>query len=169
MISLYSDMKRMFTREPAQQILPSNSGDLVHSGQVTHPRQSVAPRRDNRYQHRAPRLSALRPERNPAGDLRVLAVRHDEAIPRSRHAPPQSSRHTLSRFGPPSLKILPPTPGRPRPNPPAIPDCAADDSNDTPKIATPLRGVTYTLRRKTGAETIPLEASTAAASDAYPW
>src|ERR1017187_2633603 len=94
MISLYSDMKRMFTREPAQQILPSNSGDLVHSGQVTHPRQSVAPRRDNRYQHRAPRLSALRPERNPAGDLRVLAVRHDEAIPRSRHAPPPRSRHT---------------------------------------------------------------------------
>ena len=31
-------------RRPAQQILPSNRGDLVHSGQVAHPGKPVAPR-----------------------------------------------------------------------------------------------------------------------------
>ena len=52
--------------------------------------------------------------------------------------------------------------GMPRRKAPAMPNCAADDSSDTPKIATPLRGVTYTLRHSGSRETIPLEASTGA-------
>jgi len=57
----------------------------------------------------------------------------------------------------------------PRRKAPVMPDCAMDDTNDFPRIATPLRGVTYTLRRKSGAETIPLEASTAADVDSVLW
>ena len=59
--------------------------------------------------------------------------------------------------------------GMPRRKAPAIPDCAADDANEIPKIATPLRGVTYALRHKGGAETIPLEASTSADVDSVFW
>jgi penicillin-binding protein 1C len=59
--------------------------------------------------------------------------------------------------------------GMPRRKAPVIPDCAVDATSDFPRIATPLRGVTYTLRRKFGAETIPLEASTAADVDSVFW
>jgi penicillin-binding protein 1C len=59
--------------------------------------------------------------------------------------------------------------GMPRRKAPVIPNCAADESSDIPKIATPLRGVTYTLRHKAGAATIPLEASTAADVDSVFW
>jgi penicillin-binding protein 1C len=59
--------------------------------------------------------------------------------------------------------------GMPRRKAPTIPECAADDSSDLPRIATPLRGVTYTLLHKAGAETIPLEASTAADVDSVFW
>jgi penicillin-binding protein 1C len=53
--------------------------------------------------------------------------------------------------------------GMPRRKAPVIPNCAADDANDAPKITTPLRGVTYTIRgQNTALERIPLEASTAA-------
>src|SRR6185437_4500646 len=50
--------------------------------------------------------------------------------------------------------------GMPRRVPPALPACAADDSSDSPRIASPLRGVTYTLRR-TGEGSIALEAGAA--------
>jgi penicillin-binding protein 1C len=59
--------------------------------------------------------------------------------------------------------------GMPRRKAPAIPDCAVDSTSDFPRIATPLRGVTYALRRKSGRETIPLEASTAADVDSVFW
>ncbi|HXS96472.1 MAG TPA: penicillin-binding protein 1C [Candidatus Limnocylindrales bacterium] len=50
--------------------------------------------------------------------------------------------------------------GMPRRVPPALPACAADDSSDSPRIASPLRDVTYTLRR-TGEGSIALEAGAA--------
>jgi len=60
--------------------------------------------------------------------------------------------------------------GMPRRRPPAIPNCAEDNAADGPKINTPLRGVTYTLRRQnTEQETIPLEASTAADVETVFW
>ena len=52
---------------------------------------------------------------------------------------------------------------------PAIPNCAVDDASGTPKITTPLRSVTYSLRHKSGTETIPLEASTEADVDSVFW
>lgn len=82
---------------------------------------------------------------------------------------PNATRQEIFEFWPSDMMKLFREAGMPRRKAPAIPDCAADDSNDTPKIATPLRGVTYTLRRKTGAETIPLEASTAADVDSVFW
>jgi penicillin-binding protein 1C len=52
--------------------------------------------------------------------------------------------------------------GMPRRTPPALPDCAADDAADAPRIASPLVAVTYTLRRGRPEASIALEASTAA-------
>jgi penicillin-binding protein 1C len=51
--------------------------------------------------------------------------------------------------------------GMPRRTPPALPDCgtAADEA---PRIASPLRRVSYALRRSAPQDTIALDASTAA-------
>ena len=82
---------------------------------------------------------------------------------------PNTTRQEIFEFWPSDMMKLFREAGMPRRKAPAIPDCAADDSSDIPKIATPLRGVTYTLRHKAGAETIPLEASTAADVDSVFW
>ena len=80
-----------------------------------------------------------------------------------------ATRQEIFEFWPSDMMKLFREAGMPRRKAPAIPDCAVDDSSDIPKIATPLRGVTYTLRHKAGAETIPLEASTAADVDSVFW
>jgi penicillin-binding protein 1C len=59
--------------------------------------------------------------------------------------------------------------GMPRRKAPAIPDCVADDSTGIPEIATPLRGVTYTLRRNAATQTIPLEAGASADVESVFW
>jgi penicillin-binding protein 1C len=75
---------------------------------------------------------------------------------------PNGTRQEIFEFWPSDMMKLFREAGMPRRQAPAIPDCAVDASTDMPSIATPLRGVTYTLRRRTGAESIPLEAGTAA-------
>jgi penicillin-binding protein 1C len=82
---------------------------------------------------------------------------------------PGTTRQEIFEFWPSDMIKLFREAGMPRRKAPAIPDCAADDSGDLPKIATPLRGVTYTLRHKTGSSTIPLEASTAADVESVFW
>jgi penicillin-binding protein 1C len=52
--------------------------------------------------------------------------------------------------------------GMPRRMPPTLPACAAEDSSDAPRIASPLFGVTYTLRRSKPEAVIALETSAAA-------
>jgi penicillin-binding protein 1C len=52
--------------------------------------------------------------------------------------------------------------GMPRRTPPPLPNCAAADSADAPRLASPLRGVRYALRRSAPQEVIALDASTAA-------
>jgi penicillin-binding protein 1C len=52
--------------------------------------------------------------------------------------------------------------GMPRRTPPALPNCAAADFAEAPRLASPLRGVRYTLRRSTPQEAIALDANTAA-------
>jgi penicillin-binding protein 1C len=51
--------------------------------------------------------------------------------------------------------------GMPRRVPPPLPACALDDRMEPPRIASPMRNVSYTLRSST-ADAIPLEASVAA-------
>ena len=50
----------------------------------------------------------------------------------------------------------------PRRVPPALPACAAEDSSESPRIASPLRGVTYTLRGERSDGGIALDANAAA-------
>lgn len=59
--------------------------------------------------------------------------------------------------------------GVPRRTPPALPDCAPAPAADAPRIASPLRGVGYGLRRSATNETIPLEASAAADVERLFW
>jgi penicillin-binding protein 1C len=51
--------------------------------------------------------------------------------------------------------------GMPRRKPPAQ-ACAIDDAAEAPRIASPLRGVSYTFRHSAPAQVISLEASVAA-------
>jgi penicillin-binding protein 1C len=73
---------------------------------------------------------------------------------------PGETRQEVYEFWPSDMMKLFREAGMPRRKAPVVPDCAAVDASDIPRIATPLRGVSYNLRRK--AETIPLEASTSA-------
>jgi penicillin-binding protein 1C len=73
---------------------------------------------------------------------------------------PGETRQEIREFWPSDMMKLFRQAGIPRRNAPSIPDCASDDSTDVPRIATPLRGVTYSLRPKS--QTIALEANTAA-------
>jgi penicillin-binding protein 1C len=52
--------------------------------------------------------------------------------------------------------------GMPRRVPPALPACAAEDSTEAPRIASPLEGVAYTVRRSRPDGVIALEAGAAA-------
>jgi penicillin-binding protein 1C len=51
--------------------------------------------------------------------------------------------------------------GVPRRIPPPLPACSAEDSTEAPRIASPMRGVTYTLRRSRPDGVIALEAGAA--------
>ena len=50
----------------------------------------------------------------------------------------------------------------PRRTPPPMPSCASEDPLDAPRIASPLRGVSYALRRSAPREEIALDANVAA-------
>ena len=50
----------------------------------------------------------------------------------------------------------------PRRTPPPLPGCAIDDPSEAPNIASPLRSVTYELRRAAPREVIALDARAAA-------
>ena len=52
--------------------------------------------------------------------------------------------------------------GMPRRVPPPLAACAADDTTEAPRIASPLAGVTYTLRRSRPDGVVALEVSAAA-------
>src|SRR5581483_5756460 len=52
--------------------------------------------------------------------------------------------------------------GMPRRSPPTLPACAAEDAADSPRISSPARGLTYTLRLSHPENAIALEASVAA-------
>jgi len=82
---------------------------------------------------------------------------------------PNATRQEIFEFWPSDMMKLFSEAGIPRRKAPAIPDCVTDGAGGILRIATPLRGITYTLRRKSGAETIPLEASAEADADNVFW
>ena len=75
---------------------------------------------------------------------------------------PETTRFEVFEFWPSDMLKLFREAGMPRRIPPVLPDCASEDSADVPRISSPLRNVSYTLRRSTPAQAIALEASAAA-------
>lgn len=71
---------------------------------------------------------------------------------------PSSTRFEVFEFWPSDMLKLFREAGMPRRVPPPLPGCAEDDKSDVPRISSPLRGVSYTLRDK---EVIQLEAGVA--------
>jgi penicillin-binding protein 1C len=72
------------------------------------------------------------------------------------------TRFEVYEFWPSDMLRLFRQAGMPRRAPPPLPDCAGDDATEAPRIASPLRGVSYTLRRSAPTEVIALDASAAA-------
>jgi penicillin-binding protein 1C len=74
---------------------------------------------------------------------------------------PANTRFEVFELWPSDMLKLFREAGMPRRIPPAVPDCAQDDPADAPRIASPLRGVIYTLHRNAAKEFIELEAGAA--------
>jgi penicillin-binding protein 1C len=72
-----------------------------------------------------------------------------------------ATRLEVFEFWPSDMMKLFREAGMPRRAPPKLPDCALDDSSEAPRIASPLRNVTYTLGEPTR-DSIALETSVAA-------
>ncbi len=100
---------------------------------------------------------------------RAVAIDIRTGLPACPPYAPNATRQEIFEFWPSDMMKLFREAGMPRRKAPAIPDCAVADASGTPKIATPQRGVTYTLRHKAGADTIPLEASTEADVESVFW
>ncbi len=82
--------------------------------------------------------------------------------------PEGTTRQEVFAFWPSDMMRLFREAGIPRRKAPVIPDCVSDDSREIPKISTPVRGVSYTLRTR-ASETIPLDASTSADVESVFW
>jgi penicillin-binding protein 1C len=82
---------------------------------------------------------------------------------------PETTRMEVYEFWSSDMRKLFREAGMPRRMPPPLPACAAEDSSDTPRIASPLFGVTYTLRRSRPENVIALETSAAADVNTVFW
>jgi len=78
--------------------------------------------------------------------------------------PPYSAdtRFEVFEFWPSDMLKLFRQAGMPRRTPPPLPGCTADDPLDGPRITSPLRGVSYALRRSKGQDDIALDADVTA-------
>ena len=74
---------------------------------------------------------------------------------------PPATRFEVFEFWSSDMLTLFREAGMPRRSPPPLPSCALDDRSDPPRISSPLRNVTYSLRTSSK-DSIPLEASVAA-------
>jgi penicillin-binding protein 1C len=74
---------------------------------------------------------------------------------------PPTTRFEVFEFWSSDMLTLFREAGMPRRVPPPLPSCALDDRMEPPRIASPMRNVSYALRSST-ADAIPLEASVAA-------
>ena len=75
---------------------------------------------------------------------------------------PEETRFEVYEFWPSDMLKLFREAGMPRRVPPPLPACASEDSADAPRISSPLRSVSYTLRRSAPEGVISLDASAAA-------
>jgi penicillin-binding protein 1C len=75
---------------------------------------------------------------------------------------PDTTRFEVFEFWPSDMLRLFRQAGVPRRAPPSLPSCAVDDPMDVPRIASPLRSVSYALRGRSADDAIALEASVAA-------
>jgi penicillin-binding protein 1C len=75
---------------------------------------------------------------------------------------PETTRMEVYEFWGSDMRKLFREAGIARRMPPTLPACAVDDASDTPRIASPLLGVTYMLRRSHPESVIALETSVAA-------
>jgi penicillin-binding protein 1C len=75
---------------------------------------------------------------------------------------PASTRFEVFEFWTSDMLKLFRQAGMPRRPAPVLPDCAAESSGEAPRIASPLLGVVYTLRRSRGEAGIALDAAAAA-------
>ena len=75
---------------------------------------------------------------------------------------PADTRFEVFEFWPSDMLKLFRQAGMPRRTPPPLGGCAADDPLDGPRITSPLRGVSYALRRSKGQEDIALDADVTA-------
>jgi penicillin-binding protein 1C len=73
-----------------------------------------------------------------------------------------AARFEVFEFWPSDMLKLFREAGMPRRTPPALPACALDDRMESPRIASPLRNVTYTLRLSKPRDGIVLDAGVAA-------
>ncbi|HEX7942934.1 MAG TPA: hypothetical protein VF488_14070, partial [Gemmatimonadaceae bacterium] len=75
---------------------------------------------------------------------------------------PANVRMEVFEFWPSDMLRLFRQAGMPRRTPPQLPTCAADGGLEPPRIASPLRNVSYAVRPAPSGEGITLEATTAA-------
>ncbi|HEY1341916.1 MAG TPA: penicillin-binding transpeptidase domain-containing protein, partial [Bryobacteraceae bacterium] len=75
---------------------------------------------------------------------------------------PETTRFAVFEFWSSDMRKLFREAGMPRRVPPALPACTAADSSESPRISSPLLGVSYTLRRSRPDAAIALEAGVAA-------
>ena len=100
--------------------------------------------------------------------IRVSALHRAVAVDASTGRPacppyaPESTRFEVYEYWPSDMLKLFREAGMPRRMPPVLPACAAESGGDAPRIASPLVGVAYTLRRSRPEASIALEASLAA-------
>jgi len=71
------------------------------------------------------------------------------------------TRFEVFEFWPSDMLMLFRQAGMPRRTPPLMPGCATDDPADAPRIASPVRSLSYALRRSLPTETIALDARAA--------
>ncbi len=93
---------------------------------------------------------------------RAVAMNIDTGRPACPPYSPDSTRFEVFEFWTSDMLKLFREAGMPRRVPPVLPACAAEDTTDPPRIASPLRGVSYTLQVSRPDTVIPLEAGAAA-------
>jgi penicillin-binding protein 1C len=93
---------------------------------------------------------------------RAVAMDIDTGRPACPPYSPDSTRFEVFEFWTSDMLKLFREAGMPRRVPPVLPACAAEDTTEPPRIASPLRGVSYTLQLSRPDTVIPLEAGAAA-------